>query len=103
DVITRSLICSYSGTEKAPIKLEYNSGMLKIRSISTVAAYEAEIAARLIDGTEEIKIGLNGKYLLDALKTYAEEKVTLEYNGTLKPLVVNGAMLTSIVMPVRIK
>lgn len=103
DVITRSLICSYSGTEKAPIKLEYNSGMLKIRSISTVAAYEAEIAARLIDGTEEIKISLNGKYLLDALKSYAEEKVTLEYNGTLKPLVVNGAMLTSIVMPVRIK
>ena len=103
DVITRSLICSYSGTEKAPIKLEYNGGMLKIRSISTVAAYEAEIAARLIDGTEEIKIGLNGKYLLDALKTYAEEKVTLEYNGTLKPLVVNGAMLTSIVMPVKIK
>lgn len=103
DVISRSLICSYNGTEKAPIALEYDGGTLKIRSISTVAAYEAELDARLIDGTGDIKIGLNGKYLLDALKTYAEEKVQLEYNGTLKPIVVKGAVLTSIVMPVKIK
>lgn len=103
DVISRSLICSYNGTEKAPIALEYNGGTLKIRSISTIASYEAELDACLVDGTDDIKIGLNGKYLLDALKTYAEDKVQLEYNGTLKPIVVKGAMLTSIVMPVKIK
>lgn len=102
DVISRALICNY-GTEKAPIVLEYEHGALKAHSISTVASFNGELDARLIEGEHEIKIGLNGKYLMDALRTYAEDKVRLEYNGPIKPLIVKGAVLTTVIMPVKIR
>lgn len=103
DVITRALICSNNGTEKAPVVFEFGSYELKVHSMSTVASYESEVSAKLIEGTDNIKIGLNGKFVLDALKSYAEETIRLEYNGTLLPLVIKGAALTSVIMPVKIK
>lgn len=54
---------------------------------------------------EELKIGFNSRYLLDAISTMEGEKVLLELKGKQSPGVIRsseGANHTSVVMPMRI-
>ena len=54
---------------------------------------------------EELKIGFNSRYLIDAVSTMEGEKVLLELKGKQNPGVIRssqGANHTSVVMPMRI-
>jgi DNA polymerase-3 subunit beta len=55
---------------------------------------------------EEVEIGFNNRYLLDALRNARAEKVCLEISGPLSPVKVlpaEGSDFVYLVLPVRFK
>ena len=64
----------------------------------------AEFVTAELSG-KELKIAMNGKYLLDALKAVEEDSVLLSFNTAVSPFTVEGAQVKQssyLMMPVRI-
>ena len=60
-----------------------------------------------INGTiEDLEIGFNNRYLLDALRAAGDDTVLLSLKGALNPVVITpaeGEQYTYLVLPVRLK
>ena len=60
-----------------------------------------------IDGCiEDLEIGFNNRYMLDALRASGTEKVRLQLKGSLNPIVISpteGDKFTYLVLPVRLR
>ena len=59
------------------------------------------------DGTiDELEIGFNNRYLLDALRAAGDDTVKVQLKGPLNPMVISpleGDKYTYLVLPVRLK
>ena len=90
---------------KSPIRCVITDGLIKLSSASAIGKASDECA---IDGyADEIEIGFNDKYLLDALKAAPAEMVKLELNTGVNPCIITPADDSSnflyMVLPVRLK
>lgn len=88
---------------KNPLKVSFGEN-IQIRCQTPLGKVKDQIDAE-IDG-ESVEIGFNYRYLLDALKNAACEKVILELSGALSPvkvLPVEGEEFLFLVLPVRFK
>lgn len=90
------------GNVKMPVIFESTDGGLTIKSFSGTASFEAVIPVAREDDNP-VKIGLNAKYLLDALKAFDTDTVVLQYGGEFRPLLVAGEMLSALILPVKIR
>ncbi len=65
------------------VTLEIKNGKLIVNANSEMGKIEESVAA-FLDG-KELKVAMNGKYLLDAVKALGEENVLLSFNTAVTP------------------
>lgn len=89
---------------KNPVRMNFDGSTVKMSCITAVGKSYDEC---VIDGSiEELEIGFNNRYLLDAIRAAADETVVLSLKGALNPLVITppeGDKYTYLVLPVRLK
>ena len=89
---------------KNPVRMQFEGPVVKMSCITAVGKSYDECA--LDAPVEDLEIGFNNRYLLDALRACTDEKVTLSLKGALNPMVigpVEGDKFTYLVLPVRLK
>ena len=90
------------GDKNNLIIFDIKSGKIVINANSDMGKVEETVAAEL-DG-KEMKIAMNGKYILDALKALTEENVVLSFNSSVSPFTVENEedqRCQYLVLPVR--
>jgi DNA polymerase-3 subunit beta len=89
---------------KNPLRILFEQGKVTVRCQTSLGKVVDEFSCKM-EG-EEVEIGFNNRYLLDALRNAACEQVVFEISGPLSPvkiLPVNGTDFTYLVLPVRFK
>lgn len=90
------------GDKNNLILFDIKFGKIVIRSNSDIGNVEETVYADL-DGNE-LKIAMNGKYILDALKALSEENVVLSFNTSISPFTLENkenSVYQYLVVPVR--
>jgi DNA polymerase III, beta subunit len=89
---------------KSPVKCEFNNNSLKLSCVTAIGKINDEIELK-IKG-EDVLIGFNNRYLIDALKNVDEDEVKLLLNGPLAPMKIKpieGDSFLYLVLPLRMK
>ncbi len=89
---------------KNPVRMSFDGATVKMSCITAIGKSYDECA---IDGAiDDLEIGFNNRYLLEALRAAADETVVVSLKGALNPLVITpieGDRYTYLVLPVRLK
>lgn len=91
DKLQSPVRCNFSGDE---IKLSCSSSIGKANDVLSVP----------ING-EDVEIGFNNRYLLDALRNVDSDEIKISLNGSLSPMIirpVSGDSFISLVVPMRL-
>lgn len=89
---------------KSPVRCIFEKNSVKISCITSVG--KANDEASLDMTGENLEIGFNNRYLLDALKNTDTDEVRLQMNGPLSPMKIlpkEGESFIFLVLPVRLK
>ncbi|MEG2192493.1 MAG: DNA polymerase III subunit beta [Oscillospiraceae bacterium] len=89
---------------KNPLKLEIGENNIVVKCTTELGTVYDELDAT-VDG-EELEIGFNNRYVLDALKASKKEELVFEFSGSLSPCVIHpkdSDDFTYLVLPVRFK
>ena len=90
------------GDKNNLVIFDIKNGKITVNANSEMGEVEETVVAEL-DG-EELKVAMNGKYLLDALKALTEEKIVLSFNTSVSPFTLENAedkRSQYLVLPVR--
>ncbi|MDO4271023.1 MAG: DNA polymerase III subunit beta [Eubacteriales bacterium] len=89
---------------KNPVRFHFDGSYVQMSCITAVGKSYDECA---FDGTiDELEIGFNNRYMLDALRAAGDDTVRLKLKGPLNPVVISpleGDKYTYLVLPVRLK
>lgn len=89
---------------KCPLRCIFSDDEIKVSCMTNIGKATDELYAH-IEG-EELEIGFNSKYLLDALKNVDSEEVKIELNGSISPIKImpkDKENLLYLILPVRLK
>lgn len=90
---------------KSPVRCVFSENMADFRTVTTVGS--AHDQCSLAGDGQDVELGFNCKYLLDALRAVPTDEVTLEISNGLSPIVLTPADdkydFAYMVMPVRLK
>lgn len=89
---------------KSPLRILFESGIIKISCSTAIGRAYDEIPCNQ-DG-DNVEIGFNNRYMLDALKACECDEIQLILNGALAPMKIvppEGDSFTFLVLPVRLK
>lgn len=90
---------------KLPLKCEFSNDCLSLNCTTTLGSYSDEVAVKY--GGEPFTIGLNTKFLLDAVKASESSDVKLIMTGkSIEPVLIvpkEGNEFTFLIMPMRLK
>ena len=90
---------------KSPVRCIFGEGVVKLHSVSALGKANDECPLKG-DG-ENLEIGFNDKYLLEALKAAPADDVTLELNSGVTPCVISPVDESNnflyMILPVRLK
>ena len=103
DAANRAIICSNS--MQALIKLQRTPAApdrLTITTLSALSEYSADVRITG-DASDEIQIAVNAKELVNALKTFGDEQIKIDYKSEKDFLLIYGPKSIAIILPVRIK
>lgn len=75
-------------SKKNPVELNIKDGILAITSNSNVGTSYEEVEIEF-EG-DDLKIGFNPRYLIDALKAIDDEKINLKFMSQLSPCIIRG-------------
>lgn len=81
------------------IEIVNNNVIINTKDASGDVTAELEV----LNNGQDLKIGVNSSYLLDALKSLQEDIVTLEMNGKNCPIIIHENAATELVLPVNLK
>ena len=90
------------GDKNNLVVFDIKNGKIVINANSEIGKIEETVSAK-IEG-KEIKIAMNGKYLLDAVKALSEEKIFLSFNTSVSPFTIENVenkCFQYLVLPVR--
>lgn len=90
------------GDKNNLITFDIKMGKIVINANSDMGKVEETVTAEL-DG-KELKIAMNGKYLLDALKALTDETVVISFNTSVSPFTLENAVEAGsqyLILPVR--
>ena len=105
--IERASIFSYSAQEKEkkyPIKIYINIDNIIVSCTSQVGDAKEEVKVET-EG-QELEIGFNPKYLLDALKSIEDDEIYMDFGSNISPCVIRctiDSKFTYMVLPMRLK
>lgn len=103
NVIDRASILT-SDKEKNIVTLETDGNKLMIRSNSIEIGRVEEKMYVEKDNEENIKISFVAKYMMEALRSFQNDKVTISFVGEVKPIILKSSddeTLTQLVLPIR--
>lgn len=89
---------------KCPIKCEFKNNIVKISCSTSLGKVNDSFPVE-IKG-EEVTVGFNNKYMIDALRASDTDKVIIEMSGPLSPIKImpmSGDSFLFLVLPVRLK
>ena len=89
---------------KNPLRISFTEGKVVVRCQTNLGRVVDEFNAQCVG--DEVEIGFNNRYLLDALRNARTEQVKLEISGPLSPVKVlptEGSDFLYLVLPVRFK
>ena len=90
---------------KSPVRCRFGENSADFRTITTIG--EAHDVCPMAGDGQELEIGFNCRYLLDALKAVPTDEVTLELSNGLSPIVLTpcdgSRKFAYMVLPVRLK
>ena len=111
EVDTRSLIDSIERTSliitdktKSLINCVFDTDFIRISSIAALGTANDKVAAD-VEGNR-VEIGFNNRYLLDALRACNTDRVRIQLNGAISPILIlptEGESFIFLVLPVRLK
>lgn len=90
---------------KNPLRVTFSDGKITVRCQTTLGKVTDELDCEKIEG-ENVEIGFNNRYMLEALRNSKAEKMVMEINGPLSPVKLlpeNGKDFIYLVLPVRFK
>ena len=89
---------------KNPVRMKFDGSLLQLSCITAIGkSYDECVYEGTVDNLE---IGFNNRYLLDALRACPDGTVNLSVKGSLNPIVFTpeeGSSFTYLVLPVRLK
>ena len=89
---------------KSPVRCTFGDNVAAFRTSNSIGnAYDE---CQTAGNGDDLEIGFNCKYLLEALKAVPDENISLELKTSLSPAVINpteGSKFTYMVLPVRLK
>lgn len=107
---TRSLISSVDRMAllnndkiQSPVRCNFTSDEIHLSCTSAVGKANDKIVTTVMG--EDVEIGFNNKYLLDALRNVDTDEVKMTLNGSLSPMIitpVKGDSFVSLVVPMRL-
>ena len=90
---------------KSPVRCRFSENSADFRTITTIG--EAHDVCPMAGDGQELEIGFNCRYLLEALKAVPTDEVTLELSNGLSPIVLtpcdDSRRFAYMVLPVRLK
>ncbi len=89
---------------KNPVRMYFDGSVIKMSCITAIGKSYDECPIE--NSVDNLEIGFNNRYLLDALRACSDEKVQLAIDGSLKPMVIypiDSNKFTYLVLPVRLK
>ncbi|MEG2916109.1 MAG: DNA polymerase III subunit beta, partial [Oscillospiraceae bacterium] len=103
DAIERTSLL-ISDKVKSPLKIKFADNMIKISCSTAIGKAYDEIQCDIIG--EDVEMGFNSRFLLDALRASETDEIKLEINGPLSPMRIvstQGDSFLFLVLPVRLK
>ena len=89
---------------KNPVRFHFDGNYVQLSCVTAIGKSYDECP---IDGCiEDLEIGFNNRYMLDALRAAGTDKVLLQLKGSLNPIVIStteGDKFTYLVLPVRLR
>lgn len=88
---------------QSPVRCNISNDQIKLSCTSTVGKANDVITTTVIG--EEVEIGFNNRYLLEALRNVETDEIKLILNGPLSPMIVKpikGENFISLIVPMRI-
>ncbi|MCQ2485016.1 MAG: DNA polymerase III subunit beta [Clostridia bacterium] len=111
EVDTKSIIDSIERTSliitdrtKSLINCVFDTDFIRISSITSIGTANDKVPAD-VEGNR-VEIGFNNRYLLDALKACNTDRVKIQLNGSISPILIlptEGEEFIFLVLPVRLK
>lgn len=98
--LERCKVCADEKDSNA-ITLNFEEDKLNISS-NTQAVEHSELFKLEEDIPEAIKIGFNGTYLIDALKSYDTEEIYILMSTSVQPVILSHGNLKTLVLPLRL-
>ena len=90
---------------KSPVRCKFGENTADFRSVSTIG--EAHDVCQIAGDGQDMEIGFNCRYLLDALRAIPDSECSLELVNGLSPIVMNpcdgSGRYSYMVLPVRLK
>lgn len=89
---------------RSPLKVRFEDETIKFSCSTSIGKANDEISCKKTG--EDVDIGFNSKYLLDALRVCSSDKVILQLGGPLSPMKIvpkEGDSFLFLVLPVRLK
>ena len=88
--------------KKNPVKLEITSDNISITSNTGISDFYEEISIE--SKGDDVTIGFNPRYIIEALRAIDEEEVTMEFTSPLSPCVITGDKDSKyMVLPLKLK
>ena len=103
DVIDRASILAQA-KDKNIVSLETQDSRLVITSSSPEIGKIEEVMNMEVVKGENIKISFSARYMIDALKSFNSEEVTLYFNGEMKPIIIkvdDDGDLLQLILPIK--
>ena len=97
------IVSAISTDKLRPVKLNLQSGLLKLESEKTEFGEASDEFEVNYDG-EPFEIGFNTRYLLDVLNVMKSDEILMEFKSPLSPSVIrdpNNDIFLSVLMPLR--
>ena len=87
----------------SPVRCVVSQGRMKFSSVTSIGTATDKMAADVIG--QELEIGFNSKFILDALKACETEEIKIELNSANQPILImpmEGDAFLFLILPVRI-
>lgn len=100
--INRAQLCG-SVDDRAPVILEVHGNIIHIEYKNSQADYEEEITTQM-DSGEGLRIGFNPRLLVESLKSFDCDNVSLSFTNNKMPAIIRAedSDMTALILPVKI-
>lgn len=110
-IVTRDLIGAIdraslliSDNIKSPLRISFEQGIIKLSCSTALGKAYDELSCE--QQGQDIEIGFNSRYMMEALRACESDELILQFNGPLSPiklLPLEGDSFVFLVLPVRLK